>query len=253
MRYDVSYPGELAHIDLLGPIYLGIAVRKIRTRNIGIIKSIPVDDPKISGIDIDVINPMDIIGWSENRIEIKKKQKSKKKDLERYTKVYVLVIEDDCSRWGTFNAIPSRDADTVTHKCLVVFDEHGYPLFLMGDNAKEFKSATFHETMHSRCVIVIHTVPRRPKTNGKAERLVKTLREYLGGKVFNTIEELQEELEKFFYHYNYERPNQATGNLPPATFLSLVFDGVDPRILRSHSVSKSLFLSRHDEDVVMMA
>ena len=242
MRYDASYPGELAHMDILGPIYLSIPVREVRTRNIGVIRSVPADDPEIHNTNLTVINSMDIMKWLENRIEIKRKRKKKRKDLEGYAKVYILVIEDDCSRWGTFNAIPSRDADAVTNKCLVVFDEYGYPLFVMGDNAKEFRSATFHGILDSRCVIVTHTMARRPKTNGKVERLVKTLREYLGGKVFNTIEELQEELEKFFYHYNYERPNQATGNLPPATFLSLVFDGVDSRILRSHSVAKSLSL-----------
>jgi len=75
VRYDASYLGELAHMDILGPIYLGVPVRKVRTQKIGVIKSVPVDDPEICDSDISVINPMDIIEWSENRIEIKKKQK----------------------------------------------------------------------------------------------------------------------------------------------------------------------------------
>jgi len=56
------------------------------------------------------------------------------------------------------------------------------------------------------------TAPRSPTTTGKIERWHKTLRcEFLTGKVFDSIEQAQAELDVWVRHYNHERPHQALG------------------------------------------
>lgn len=221
------------HLDIFGPIYLGVPVCGIRSRKIKIkiVRNDTIDaDTQYSAV---TVNPSNIMDWVKSRVERKQKRKTKRKDMEGYTKLYILVTEDDCTRFGTFDAIPDKSGETVTNKSIDVFDEYGYPLFTITDNGKEFRSAVFQDTLQSQCVIALFTIVKRPQTNGKVERLIKTLREFLADKVFNTIEELQEELRRFQQQYNYERPNQAIGNLPPATFLSLVNVGMDSSMLKS--------------------
>ena len=60
------------------------------------------------------------------------------------------------------------------------------------------------------------TRPRSPTTTGKVERWHKTLRrEFLTGKVFDSIENAQAELDVWVEHYNHRRPHQSIGMVPP--------------------------------------
>jgi hypothetical protein len=60
------------------------------------------------------------------------------------------------------------------------------------------------------------TAPRSPTTTGKIERWHKTLRrEFLDGRVFDSIEHAQAEVDAWVHHYNYERPHQSLGGVPP--------------------------------------
>ena len=56
----------------------------------------------------------------------------------------------------------------------------------------------------------ILTAPRSPTTTGKVERWHKTLRrEFLDGKVFDSIDDAQAQLDVWVEHYNHERPHQS--------------------------------------------
>ena len=62
----------------------------------------------------------------------------------------------------------------------------------------------------------ILTAPRSPTTTGKVERWHKTLRrEFLDGKVFDSIDDAQAQLDAWVRHYNHERPHQSIGRVPP--------------------------------------
>src|SRR5690606_38201938 len=62
----------------------------------------------------------------------------------------------------------------------------------------------------------ILTAPRSPTTTGKIERWHKTLRrEFLTGKVFDSIDDAQAQLGGWVWHYNHERPHQSIGRVPP--------------------------------------
>jgi len=61
-----------------------------------------------------------------------------------------------------------------------------------------------------------HIAPRSPTTTGKVERWHKTLRrEFLDGKVFDSIADAQAQLDGWVRHYNQERPHQSIGRVPP--------------------------------------
>jgi transposase InsO family protein len=60
------------------------------------------------------------------------------------------------------------------------------------------------------------TKPRSPTTTGKVERWHKTLRkEFLNGKVFDSIQDAQTQLDAWVEHYNHRRPHQSLGMSVP--------------------------------------
>jgi hypothetical protein len=60
------------------------------------------------------------------------------------------------------------------------------------------------------------TAPRSPTTTGKVERFHKTVRkEFLDGRVFESLEEAQAALDVWVEHYNTQRPHQGIGMVPP--------------------------------------
>lgn len=66
------------------------------------------------------------------------------------------------------------------------------------------------------------TAPRSPTTTGKIERFHKTLKkEFLGGQIFESIEDAQAQIDAWVHEYNSEREHQSLGNRPPAERFAL--------------------------------
>jgi hypothetical protein len=74
------------------------------------------------------------------------------------------------------------------------------------------------------------TAPRSPTTTGKVERWHKTLRrEFLNGKVFESIADAQAQLDGWVHDYNYERRHQGIGDVVPwERFRLAAADPVEP-------------------------
>jgi hypothetical protein len=101
---------------------------------------------------------------------------------------------------------------------------HGVPEQILTDNAKVFTArfgtgpgpVLFDRICHNNGIRHILTTPHSPTTTGKVERWHKTLRvEFLSGKVFDSIEDAQVQLDAWVDGYNHRRPNQAIGEVPP--------------------------------------
>jgi hypothetical protein len=101
---------------------------------------------------------------------------------------------------------------------------HGVPGQILSDNGKVFTArfgpgpgpVLFDRICIDNGITHILTAPRSPTTTGKIERWHKTLRrEFLDGKVFDSIEHAQAELDAWVWHYNHERPHQSIGRVPP--------------------------------------
>jgi transposase InsO family protein len=101
---------------------------------------------------------------------------------------------------------------------------HGVPEAILTDNAKVFTArfgpgpgpVRFDRICTNNGITHILTAPRSPTTTGKIERWHKTLRrEFLDGKVFASIADAQAQLDGWVHQYNYERPHQSIGSMPP--------------------------------------
>jgi transposase InsO family protein len=61
----------------------------------------------------------------------------------------------------------------------------------------------------------------RPRTNGKAERLIQTaLREWAYGPTWQSSDERNQALSAWLHFYNHHRPHSVLGGQPPITRLN---------------------------------
>jgi transposase InsO family protein len=101
---------------------------------------------------------------------------------------------------------------------------HGVPREILTDNGKVFTGrfgpgtgeVLFDRICRENGIKHILTAPRSPTTTGKVERWHKTLRrEFLNGRVFDSIADAQEQLDRWVHSYNHERRHQGIGDVAP--------------------------------------
>ena len=101
---------------------------------------------------------------------------------------------------------------------------HGVPQEILTDNGKVFTGrfgpgtgeVLFDRICRENGIKHILTAPRSPTTTGKVERWHKTLRrEFLNGRVFDSIADAQEQLDRWVHSYNHERRHQGIGDVVP--------------------------------------
>ncbi len=148
-------------------------------------------------------------------------------------RLYLIAIIDDATRIAWVEIIPNLKALTTTFSTLRIlnyFDQVHQIKFkeLLSDNGAEFGGKRLkkpEEHPFERMLMEVgikhrYTRPYRPQTNGKIERFWKTIEtELLEDTVFDSLEELQDELSQYLYYYNYQRPHQGINGLNPVEFL----------------------------------
>lgn len=152
-------------------------------------------------------------------------------------KYYLLGIIDDCTRLCYTEIIPNLKTADVTKAFFNGyrwFYEHGIKIeCVLTDNGVEFTSYTsqkakdthFFETMLNIFGLKHkYTRPYRPQTNGKIERFWKTLREecLMLELQSSTLEELERNIARYMYRYNYERIHGGIKYLTPLEKLKYV-------------------------------
>ena len=92
---------------------------------------------------------------------------------------------------------------------------------VLTDNGPGYRSA-----LHSLCCRMLgikhlRTRPRRPQTNGKAERFIRTLlAEWAYSAIYYSSSERTAALAGFLWRYNFKRNHGALGRKPPAARLA---------------------------------
>ena len=133
---------------------------------------------------------------------------------------HLYIFIDDYSRWLFADILP----DQTSWSAAICLDE---ALIMMpfaiktmySDNGKEFKGA-FRDLCRAHSLSQRFTQPYHPQTNGKAERVIKTIKqELLCGHSHTNREERRRHLYAFVRHYNQVRPHQSLGNISPLTYL----------------------------------
>ncbi len=148
-------------------------------------------------------------------------------------KLYIVAIIDDYSRVAWAEIIESIDSLAVMFgamRCLNILKAHYHIKFeeIISDNGNEFGNRNYKSKMShpfERLLIEMgvkhrYTQAYRPQTNGKIERLWRTMEEDLIMDTdFENVEELKEELLQYMYYYNHERSHQALNGKAPVQML----------------------------------
>jgi transposase InsO family protein len=151
-------------------------------------------------------------------------------------KEYLLTLVDDCTRTAYFIIIQGKNQHQTRAGLEKIFAR--CPISskaILSDNGKEFKGVQKHENGHYKPKAKLegqkhqveillekmdikhrYTKVRRPQTNGKVERLNRTIsQEFLTKIQFENRVHREAELRLYEYYYNRDRPHQGIKNLTP--------------------------------------
>jgi transposase InsO family protein len=189
-RYERRQAGELLHIDIkkLGRIPQGRAGHRVHGQR-GLQRS-PRKDGKRT------------VGWE-----------------------FVHVCVDDATRLAYAEVLDDEKATTAVaflRRALAFYAAHGITAQrVMTDNGAAYRS-TLH-ALACRAIGLRHlrTRPRRPRTNGKAERFIKTMIAGCNdGAIYGSSPERARALDGWLSTYNHRRPHGALGHKPPIARLN---------------------------------
>ena len=194
LRYERSRPGELVHIDIkkLGRITGGAGHR------------VHGGPQHYTGRSIDAAGRLRRkAGWE-----------------------FVHVAVDDYSRLAYVEVLADEKAVTAIAflgRAIAFFARYGIRVeAILTDNGSAY-IATMH-ALACRALGIRHlrTRPRRPQTNGKAERFIRTmLNGWAYGAIYRSSQERTKALDGWLWHYNHRRKHSALGHQPPISRTNL--------------------------------
>jgi transposase InsO family protein len=186
VRYERSRPGELVHVDVkkLGRIERGAGHRVTGRKHY---------NPRRGGRGAE----RRTVGWEFCHVAID--------DFSRLA--YVEVLGDE----------KTATAVAFLRRALRFYAEHGVTVErVLTDNGGAYISIAHAIACRALGIRHLRTRPRRPQTNGKAERFIRTL---LGGwaygRIYGSSHERTAALAAWLDFYNHRRPHGALGHHPP--------------------------------------
>jgi len=111
-----------------------------------------------------------------------------------------LVCVDSHTKWPEVFVMNNITASSTIEKCREIFARFGIPRMLVTDNGRTFVSQEFQNFIKANGIIHRLTAPYHPATNGAAERLVQTLKQWLR-KTNLEKENVKCKVQKFLFHY----------------------------------------------------
>jgi len=135
------------------------------------------------------------------------------------------VRSDDHSRVAYMEMLPDEKKDTTAsflQRALLHFQAQGITARkILTDNGSPYRSKVFKAMREAFGLKHSRTRPYRPRTNGKAERLIQTaLREWAYGPTWQNSDQRNQALNAWLHFYNHNRPHSALGGQPPVTRLN---------------------------------
>jgi transposase InsO family protein len=153
-------------------------------------------------------------------------------------RVWLHAVVDSYSSFGFALLHTDKQAAaaaTVVHNDVLPFYEQQQLSVrtILTDNGTEFCGTPEHpyELFLALCEVEHRrTKPKRPQTNGFVERFIRTVKEEFfedvrRRKLYESLDELQADLDEWLHYYNYERPHQGYRNMgrrPFDTFVSAI-------------------------------
>jgi transposase InsO family protein len=138
---------------------------------------------------------------------------------------YVHIAIDDATRLAYAEVLNDEKAATAIgflRRAIAFFEGHGMTVSeLLTDNGAAYRSTVHAIACRAIGIRHLRTRPRRPQTNGKAERFIRTmLGGWAYGAIYATSAERTAALDGWIYRYNHHRRHSAIGRQPPITRLN---------------------------------
>ena len=138
---------------------------------------------------------------------------------------FVHVAIDDATRLAYAEVLPDEQTATAVgflRRALAFYAGHGITVErVITDTGSAYRSAVHAIACRALAIRHLRTRPRRPQTNGKAERFIRTM---LGGWAYGAIyrdsRERTAALDGWLWTYNHRRRHQALGRQTPITRLN---------------------------------
>jgi len=185
VRYERSRPGELVHIDVkkLGRIERGAGKR-----------------------------------WRDGKQQHYTDAAGRVRRKAGWEFVHIAV--DDYSRLAYAEVLADERATTAVaflRRAVVYYRRHGIQVErVLTDNGSAYISAIHALACRRLGIRHLRTRPRRPQTNGKAERFIRTLLNgWAYGAIYGSSRERNAALDGWLWHYNHRRRHAALGHKPP--------------------------------------
>jgi len=193
-RYERARPGELIHIDVkkLGRIQGGAGKR--------------------------------ITGGHSHYNRTFTDREGKRRNTVGWECVHIAI--DDATRLAYAEVLDDERATTAIgflRRALAHFSRHGFRVErLLTDNGSPYISKVHAIACRALGIRHLRTRPRRPQTNGKAERFIRTMLAgwAYSGAVYGSSAERSAALDGWLWHYNNRRPHSAIGREPPISRLN---------------------------------
>ena len=193
-RYERSRPGELVHVDVkkLGRIQGGVG-KRWRGGNRQHYNSTKHDAAGVR---------RNTVGWE-----------------------FVHVCVDDATRLAYVEVLADEKGETAAgflRRAVAWFASMGVTVErVLSDNGSCYRSFAHRRACTDLGIRHLFTRPYRPRTNGKAERFIKTLTErWAYGAIFGSSAERTAALSGWLEHYNFRRRHGSLGKRPPAARLA---------------------------------
>ena len=137
----------------------------------------------------------------------------------------VHIAIDDCTRLAYAEVLPDEKASTAIAflaRAVAFYRRHGITVErLLTDNGSPYRAAIHALACKALGIRHLRTRPRRPQTNGKAERFIRTmLSGWAYGALYGTNQQRTAALDGWLWRYNHHRPHSAIGRQPPITRLN---------------------------------
>jgi transposase InsO family protein len=148
---------------------------------------------------------------------------------------FVHVCVDDCSRVAYAEVLDDEQGATVAaflRRAVHWFRRRGVRVErVLTDNGSGYRSRAFRAAAQAQRLVHRRTRPYTPRTNGKAERFIRTmLGEWAYGPAFPSSAHRTAALERWLHYYNWHRRHRGLGGNAPFSRLVSHDD-----LLRHHS------------------
>jgi transposase InsO family protein len=195
IRYERSRPGELVHIDVKKLGRFQAAGKRVGFRSTGQGRPRRRDQ---DGHD------RGISGWD-----------------------YVHVAVDDYSRLAYAEVLADEQATTAVafvRRAIAFFARHGIRVErILTDNGSAYRATLHAIACRQLGIRHLRTRPRRPQTNGKAERFIRTmLNGWAYAAIYRSSSDRTAALDGWLWHYNHRRKHAALGHRAPITRTNLL-------------------------------